>query len=205
MSQRALFALVVCALAAPACASLSEAGGGQQQDARASTPAAGDAAAPAVALETARSDDQYLFAPDGACDEPAARFVVQYVNDGDTMTLRDGAKVRFLGIDSAELSAKECQSQEATDFLRRLMPRDTIACLLADPMADNVDTYGRLLRYVYVSSDLGMIQVNARAVRLGHARVFYAFLEGLAYAGELKRMAELARNQALGGWGACSW
>ena len=42
-------------------------------------------------------------------------------------------------------------------------------------------------------------------VRLGQARVFYAFLEGLAYAGELQRMEGLARDQALGGWGACGW
>jgi endonuclease YncB( thermonuclease family) len=73
---------------------------------------------------------------------------VAQVNDGDTLTLRGGRRVRLLQIDTPELGAGECYSEAAWIALRRLAPMGTPVVLESDPALDRTDRYGRLLRYV---------------------------------------------------------
>lgn len=155
-------------------------------------------------VTAAPSDDDYLYAPAGECDS-AHNYVVHFVNDGDTFTVKGGAKVRLLGVDASELSEKECHSEAATDFMKTQLPQNTIVCLLPDANGDDIDMYKRWLRYAYVTTTAGHIQLNARALRLGHARVFEGFASGLRFESQLRAMQDRARAEKRGGWGNCGW
>ena len=88
---------------------------------------------------------------------------VKTVIDGDTIKLKDGKIVRLLGINAPEVD-EECY-QESREELKSLLKGKTIR-LESD--STERDTYGRLLRYVFVDD----IFVNGEMVRLGYAKVF---------------------------------
>ena len=103
---------------------------------------------------------------------------VTRVIDGDTIavTLADGesATVRLLGIDTPELGrdgrAAQPFAEAARDFTRRLVGGRVVQ-LAADPRADQIDRYGRILRYVYLRD----VHLNAALVDRGLARAFRRF------------------------------
>jgi endonuclease YncB( thermonuclease family) len=79
------------------------------------------------------------------------------VVDGDTVYVSTGDKIRLIGIDTPERG--ECGYQEATDRLAQLVDGRTIA--LEAGARDDVDKYGRLLRYVIVDGvDAGGILIS---------------------------------------------
>jgi len=137
-----------------------------------------------------------------ATDKPAdlvADSVVARVADGDTLELRGGERVRLLQIDTPELGEGECYAQEAKDALARLAPPGTTVRLEADPGLDRTDSFGRLLRYVFVEGR----NVNVDLVRAGAATpYFYAGNEGV-YALELVDAVKDARHDEAGMWEAC--
>jgi endonuclease YncB( thermonuclease family) len=153
----------------------------------------------------APTDGDYVYAPPGECDSPQHTYVVHFVNDGDTFEIGGGPKIRLLGIDASEVSTNDCHSAAATDFLSTKLPQDSLVCLISDPNGDDVDKFDRWLRYAYVQTTGGFIQLNARALRLGHARVFEGFVRGLRYESQLRSMQDLARAEKKGGWGNCGW
>ena len=75
----------------------------------------------------------------------AERGVIDGVIDGDTLSLRDGRRVRLVQIDTPELGTGECYSRAAANVLRTLAPVGAIIQLEADSQLDDVDRYGRLL------------------------------------------------------------
>lgn len=132
--------------------------------------------------------------------------VVAYVLDGDTVqvTTDDGrdVRVRLLGISAPEIphpgKPGECYGQAATRHLERLLPAGTHVTLVSDPTQDDVDTYGRWLRYVQVSGrDIGAAQIRAGAAGARDSstpvrrRDSYAQLEAAA------------RNRQAGMWSTC--
>jgi len=77
------------------------------------------------------------------------------VADGDTLTVKDGGqtvKIRLLGIDAPEIAhgatPAGCGGPEAKDALVAMLPRGTAVSYVTDPIADQVDQYGRVLAYV---------------------------------------------------------
>jgi micrococcal nuclease len=90
--------------------------------------------------------------------------VVTEVTDGDTVVLESGDKVRLLGINSPE-KGQPC-SAEATAKLTELV-LDKEVTLIAG--SEDVDIYGRLLRYIVVDED---VFVNAEMVKFGFAHVY---------------------------------
>ena len=80
--------------------------------------------------------------------DSAQRAVVGNVVDGDTLTLRDGRKIRFVQIDTPELGGGECYSRAARTALLHLAPLGSAVTLEDDPALDKADRYGRLLRYI---------------------------------------------------------
>lgn len=88
---------------------------------------------------------------------------VKTVIDGDTIKLKDGKVVRLLGINAPEVD-EECY-QESREELKSLL-KGNIIRLESD--STEIDTYGRLLRYVFVDD----VFVNGEMVRLGYAKVF---------------------------------
>jgi micrococcal nuclease len=124
---------------------------------------------------------------------------VTRVGDGDTLELRSGARVRLVQIDAPELGEGECHAGESLAALERLAPRGTVLELEADPRLDDVDRYGRLLRYVHVAGT----NVNVELVRKGAAAPYFRHgVEGRHAADLLDAVAE-ARRARRGMWGAC--
>ena len=123
---------------------------------------------------------------------------VEWVNDGDTLTLSGGAKVRLVQIDAPELQS-DCYGRAALRALIDLAPKGTHVTLVADPELDERDVHGRLLRYVY----RGGMNVNVELVRRGAASPYYFRKERGGFAGELDDAVEDARDRRAGYWGAC--
>ena len=128
--------------------------------------------------------------------------VVAYVVDGDTLRLTTGAYVRLVQIDAPETyTAHECFGERATRALRHLLPPGTRIRLVADPRLDQVDRYGRLLRYVVRERD--GLDVNIRLVHDGDAAPYFYRGDRGRYAALLQRLALRARAAHRGLWGAC--
>lgn len=97
-----------------------------------------------------------LFAHGATADCPAGRIDervrVAHVHDGDTLVLRDGRKVRLIGINSPELPRADDPGQpyafDARDALREWLapPNDKLG-LRYD--RERIDRYGRLLAHLY--------------------------------------------------------
>jgi micrococcal nuclease len=124
---------------------------------------------------------------------------VTRVGDGDTIDLADGRQIRLVQIDAPELGEGECYGREAAQALRELLPEGAIVRLEADPRLDDVDRFGRLLRYVH----LGETNVNLELVSRGAAAPW--FFDGARgrYAEELLDAARAAEAERRGLWGAC--
>lgn len=138
-------------------------------------------------------------ADDGTTGGPGeTSAVVEWVNDGDTLTLTDGAKVRLVQIDAPELET-DCYGRDALRALVALTPKGTNVTLVRDPRLDDRDKYGRLLRYVVVRGE----NVNVELVREGAASPYFFRDERGRYASELLDAVAEARAARRGYWGAC--
>lgn len=98
---------------------------------------------------------------------------VAKVVDGDTFIARDRSgkdlgRVRILGMDAPEMARDGqpamCGAEDAKTELERLLDGHSVA-LITDPRQPDKDRYGRLLRYVEVSST----DISESLIRSGHA------------------------------------
>lgn len=158
---------------------------------------------PAEAAEVA--DDSSTESTDTSPSAPAAptprrskTFRVDRVLDGDTIDLRNGKRIRLVQIDAPERGG-ECYGRQAGTVLRRILPPGTRVVLQGDPSLDNVDRYGRLLRYVFKRQG----NVNLALVRRGAASVWFFDGDRGRYAGRLLAAARRARADERGAWGSC--
>jgi micrococcal nuclease len=140
-----------------------------------------------------------LVACGGGDDESPTRARVARVIDGDTIALADGRRVRLVQIDAPEEEDGECYADDATTALERLLPPGTPVRLEADGRLDDVDRYGRLLRYAHRES----LNVNLVLVERGAAGVWFFDGERGRYADELLAAAREARAKRRGLWRAC--
>ena len=125
--------------------------------------------------------------------------VVASVYDGDTLSLRDGRRVRLLQLDTPELGSGECYSRAARTALTGLAPIGKPVVLELDPALDRSDRYGRILRYVKRNG----VNVNVELVRRGAAAPYFYRSERGRYATSLMRAAQRAKASKLGLWKAC--
>lgn len=132
--------------------------------------------------------------------------VVAYVLDGDTVqvTTRDGreVRVRFLGISAPEIpdpgKPGECYGYPSTWHLKQLLPAGTHVTLVSDPTQDDVDTYGRWLRYVQASGrDIGAAQVRSGSAAARDSSI------PVSRHSTYTQLEDEARDQAAGMWSAC--
>jgi len=132
-------------------------------------------------------------------EAPDQEATVTRIGDGDTIDLADGRRVRLVQVDAPELGDGECYGREAAQALGDLLPAGATVRLEADPRLDDVDRFGRLLRYVRV----GETNVNLELVSRGAAAPW--FFDGARgrYAEELLDAARAAEAEGRGLWGAC--
>ncbi len=94
--------------------------------------------------------------------QPVEVEVVRVI-DGDTIEISGGRRVRYIGVDTPEVSGNlQYYGPEATSFNKKLVEGRKVALV---PDFSEEDAFGRLLRYVYVDG----ILVNAELVREGYA------------------------------------
>jgi len=127
------------------------------------------------------------------------------VIDGDTIDVRigyDTERLRLLGIDTPETKDPrkpvQCFGREASEFTKRLLPKGTIVRLEQD--LELRDSFGRLLAYVWRSSD-GMF-VNRELVAQGFADVL-SIAPNTAHADEFRLALLGAKSTPIGLWAAC--
>jgi micrococcal nuclease len=138
----------------------------------------------------------------GAESTATSTGVVLRVSDGDTLTLRGGARVRLVQIDAPE-AGRECYARRSTAELGRLAAPGTRLTLELDPALDARDRFGRLLRYVLIGGE----NVNVELVRRGAAAPYFFDGDRGRYATELLDAVQEARAGRRGMWAACrvSW
>ena len=136
----------------------------------------------------------------------ATNAVIERVVDGDTVVIEiDGRSenARLIGIDTPESvkpdSPVECFGPEASAATKALLPGGTPVRLERDVEAR--DDYGRLLVYLYRSTD-GMF-VNLELVHLGYATVL-TFPPNTTHVDQFVDAANQARNDGVGLWSGCT-
>ena len=117
------------------------------------------------------------------------------VTDGDTIeVLVDGSTstVRLLGINAPELS--ECWGEESMVHLASLVANQNVLLVEGE---DDVDPFGRLLRYVYLETETDPVFVNGELVESGHA---VGLQDGSPFAPGLKSLEARAFQSGYGMW-----
>ena len=122
------------------------------------------------------------------------------VIDGDTIVLANGEEVRYIGIDTPEISvpvtALECYGSEATTKNRELVEGQEVK--LVRDFKDR-DRYGRLLRYVYLTDS--KLFVNLELAQAGYARLLTVY-PNVSHAKEVQSAVEKAQKEGRGMWSA---
>lgn len=121
---------------------------------------------------------------------------VTNVIDGDTIEMMiDGVPttVRLLGINAPE--ANECWGNEATAVLSAMVGDQQV---LLTAGVEDVDSFGRALRFVYLESAGDVVFVNSEMVSEGHA---VAIQNDNEFASELKSLEARAFQSGHGMWG----
>jgi len=98
----------------------------------------------------------------------AEEYQVRNVYDGDTLTLVDERRVRFLGIDTPEIKEKQPYAQESKAYTKERCSNN----IWLSYDGDREDHYGRLLAFVWVKVDDGYLCVNEGIVNAGLATVY---------------------------------
>jgi len=132
----------------------------------------------------------------GSCTEKG---LVDNVIDGDTIVLRDGRSIRYLGINAPEVhhptKGLECYGPEAAERNQELVLGKEI---ILECGQENMDEYGRYLRYVFV----GDVFVNAELVEEGYA-VAFPYGKTEKYDQVFVQLENYSRMQTKGLWKAC--
>lgn len=152
-----------------------------------------------------------LWACSAATADDVAHVTVERIVDGDTIDVLIGGRqerVRLIGIDTPELAHEafgdrpandaECFADEAQALLASLLPVGTPLRLERDIVGR--DDYGRLLAYVYRTSD--DLFVNHELVRAGYARPL-TIPPNVTFAESMVAAARGAERANAGLWSAC--
>jgi endonuclease YncB( thermonuclease family) len=96
---------------------------------------------------------------------------VRWVDDGDTVVLSDGTRVRYIGVNAPEIAHEDMPAErfgpEAKAFNRKLVYQKKVRLELD---RERHDQYGRLLAYVFLENGTF---VNAGLVKGGYAYCFF--------------------------------
>jgi micrococcal nuclease len=124
--------------------------------------------------------------------------------DGDTFAVTLNGKretVRIIGIDTPETrkpnTAVQCYGPAASAYLKNLIGEQTVR-LESDPLNDNRDKYGRLLRHVYLPDGRS---VAKESIRGGYGFAYTVF----PFTGKAEFVAaeQQAKKEVKGLWGNC--
>jgi micrococcal nuclease len=128
----------------------------------------------------------------------ARNATVERVIDGDTIVLPDDTTIRYLLVNTPEITNghNDCYGANALQFNTDLVLGKTVQ-LTYDISCQ--DRFGRTLAYVTVDGQ----DVNRLLVERGYACVLHIPPDGDARAGEFEALELAARTARRGLWGAC--
>ena len=122
---------------------------------------------------------------------------VKHVIDGDTIIATSGEKVRYLGIDTPEISSEKMPAQffseESKKANKELVGGRTIRLELDE---EKIDKHGRLLAYVYLKDGTF---VNAKLIEDGNARSYF-IPPNVKYYSQFKKLEKEAMKNRKGLW-----
>ena len=125
-------------------------------------------------------------------------------SDGDTISVdMNGTeeKIRMIGVDTPEThhpsKPVQCFGRAASAFTKEFIGTRPVR-LEADPLNDNRDRYGRLLRYVYTPDGK---MLNRELIAQGYGFAYTSF--PLEKSDEFQKLEDNARDKNLGLWGGC--
>jgi micrococcal nuclease len=123
---------------------------------------------------------------------------VTRVIDGDTIELETGEKIRYLLVDTPEISGGvECFGENAKQFNTDRVLNKTVTISYDEQCTDN---FGRSLAYVTVDGE----EINTLLVRNGYACVLFIPPNGQSRVDEFNALQLDAKNARRGLWSACS-
>jgi len=122
--------------------------------------------------------------------KPDVEYKVIEVIDGDTIVLSNNEHVRLIGINTPE--SERYFYGEAKEVLKLLVLNKNVRL---EKDVDDRDTYGRLLRYVYI----GNLFVNLEMVKRGFANAF-TFPPNVKYTDKFIEAERGARTNEIGLW-----
>jgi hypothetical protein len=93
----------------------------------------------------------------------------------------------------------ECYSLESSQALAKLLAKKGTLKLTTDSSLDQVDRYGRLLRYLFI----GKSNINLKMVEIGAATPYFYQNKLGKYSKKLLSAAQTAQAKKLGLWAAC--
>jgi endonuclease YncB( thermonuclease family) len=140
----------------------------------------------------------YQYIPPGAVSHR-----VRNVYDGDTLTLDNGNRIRFLGVDCPELKEKHPFALEAKQYTKDLCEGKEV-WLSFESNSKQKDNYGRLLAVIWVASANkdGYVCINEGLVYNGYATIYAVDKVSLndKYFQKLIMFQRHAREHSLGIW-----
>lgn len=124
---------------------------------------------------------------------------VRWVDDGDTIVLSDGRRVRYIGINAPEVARKDKSAErfgsEARDFNKKLVYRNEVRLEFDE---ERFDRYNRLLAYVFLRDGTF---VNAELVKSGLAHCLFR-KPNKRYDSALLAFQRKAMTNRVGMWGS---
>ena len=121
------------------------------------------------------------------------------VYDGDTITLQDKRRVRFLGIDTPELAERQPFAKEAKQYTEETcLGKDVFISF--EPGSDKTDRYGRILAWIWVGQNVGYLNLNEALVSQGYASVYTPGKKKLQNYEKLIKLQSQAKQNKLGKW-----
>jgi len=124
-------------------------------------------------------------------------YLVTRVIDGDTIEIETGQIVRYIGINTPEITKgkNECYGQAAFSKNKQLVLDKKITL---EKDVSETDKYGRLLRYIWV----GEVMVNELLIKHGYAQVM-TYPPDVARSDNFIKLEQRARELNLGLWNEC--
>ena len=141
----------------------------------------------------------YLDPSDGLSED--GPFAVIKIVDGDTIwvSMASGKKkIRFLNIDTPETRGekKHALGLEAKEFVKKMLEGKKVY-LESDPENNDIDKYGRLLRYVITAKGLN---TSIEIVRQGWSAYYVKYGKSSLYHSEFSQAEKEARKNNIGIW-----
>lgn len=125
------------------------------------------------------------------------------VSDGDTIKIDNNGKevtIRMIGVDTPETvdprKPVQCFGKEASNFTKSLLTNAKVY-LVSDPTQQNIDRYGRWLRYVVLED---MTFFNYELINQGYAHEYTYGGIAYIYQMEFKAAEKNARENKRGLW-----